>query len=98
MRIKARALGIAAEDYFNDKVLEDTDLLYPGCANCPRISGTRTARRWNPGSRAATPSIACTGRSCSSFLVNEFVYLESRDKPFYARSRSARVERPSCRR
>ena len=28
MRIKARALGIAAEDYFNDKVLEDTELLY----------------------------------------------------------------------
>ncbi|MBU1665332.1 MAG: PhoH family protein, partial [Gammaproteobacteria bacterium] len=27
MRIKARALGIPAEDYFNDKVLEDTDLL-----------------------------------------------------------------------
>ena len=25
MRIKARALGLAAEDYFNDKVLEDTD-------------------------------------------------------------------------
>lgn len=30
MRIKARALGIAAQDYFNDKVLEDTDLLYTG--------------------------------------------------------------------
>ncbi|MDP2057198.1 MAG: PIN domain-containing protein, partial [Thiobacillus sp.] len=28
MRIKARALGLPAEDYFNDKVLEDTDLLY----------------------------------------------------------------------
>jgi len=27
MRIKAHALGLAAEDYFNDKVLEDTDLL-----------------------------------------------------------------------
>jgi len=30
MRIKAQALGLAAEDYFNDKVLEDTDLLYTG--------------------------------------------------------------------
>ncbi|MDB5937354.1 MAG: ribonuclease, partial [Massilia sp.] len=28
MRIKARALGLPAEDYFNDHVLEDTDLLY----------------------------------------------------------------------
>src|SRR5215475_9615704 len=30
MRIKARALGLAAEDYTNDKVLEDADLLYTG--------------------------------------------------------------------
>ncbi|MFC3627671.1 PhoH family protein [Vogesella amnigena] len=30
MRIKARALALEAEDYFNDKVLEDTDLLYSG--------------------------------------------------------------------
>ncbi|MDN0076568.1 PhoH family protein [Crenobacter sp. SG2303] len=30
MRIKARALALDAEDYFNDKVLEDTDLLYTG--------------------------------------------------------------------
>ncbi|MXR37818.1 PhoH family protein [Craterilacuibacter sinensis] len=30
MRIKARALSLDAEDYFNDKVLEDSDLLYTG--------------------------------------------------------------------
>ncbi|WP_174874112.1 PhoH family protein [Vogesella oryzae] len=30
MRIKARALALEAEDYFNDKVLEDSDLLYTG--------------------------------------------------------------------
>ena len=35
MRIKARALGLAAEDYFNDKVLEDTDLLYTGMRELP---------------------------------------------------------------
>ena len=35
MRIKARALGLAAEDYFNDKVLEDTDLLYTGVRELP---------------------------------------------------------------
>jgi len=28
MRIKARALGLPAEDYFNDQVLEDRDLMY----------------------------------------------------------------------
>ncbi len=35
MRIKARALGLPAEDYFNDKVLEDTDLLYAGVREQP---------------------------------------------------------------
>ena len=35
MRIKARALGLPAEDYFNDKVLEDTDLLYAGLRELP---------------------------------------------------------------
>jgi PhoH-like ATPase len=35
MRIKARALGLLAQDYFNDKVLEDTDLLYTGMRALP---------------------------------------------------------------
>src|SRR5512133_1845121 len=30
MRVKARALGLSAEDYQNDKTLEDGDLLYSG--------------------------------------------------------------------
>ncbi len=30
MRIKATALGLDAEDYFNDKTIDDTDLLYAG--------------------------------------------------------------------
>ncbi|MDH3317007.1 MAG: PhoH family protein [Gammaproteobacteria bacterium] len=32
LRIKARVLGIPAEDYFVDKVLDDVDLLYSGVA------------------------------------------------------------------
>ena len=34
MRVKARALGLAAEDYQNDKALEDDELLYSGIARC----------------------------------------------------------------
>lgn len=32
LRIKASVIGITAEDYFNDKVIEDLDLLHTGCA------------------------------------------------------------------
>jgi PhoH-like ATPase len=35
MRVKARALGLPAEDYFNDKTLEDGDLLYTGVLPLP---------------------------------------------------------------
>lgn len=35
LRIKASILGIHAEDYFNDKVLDDVDLLYLGSTELP---------------------------------------------------------------
>lgn len=35
LRIKAAVLGIRAEDYFNDRVLEDADLLYNGIRELP---------------------------------------------------------------
>ena len=56
MRIKARAIGIAAEDYFNDKVLEDTELLYSGVEELPADFWDDTAREWNRGSRRGTRS------------------------------------------
>ncbi len=35
LRIKAAVIGIDAEDYYNDKVLEDLDLLYTGTGTLP---------------------------------------------------------------
>ncbi len=35
LRIKAHTLGIKAEDYYNDKVLDDVDLLYGGMVELP---------------------------------------------------------------
>lgn len=35
LRIKARVLGIHTEDYYNDKVLDDADLLYTGISQLP---------------------------------------------------------------
>src|SRR5262252_2831055 len=83
MRIKARALGMAAEDYFNDKVLEDTDLLYTGATELPADfwdSHGRDMESWQQGGRTF---YRVHGPMCSSLLVNEFIYQES-EKPFYA--------------
>jgi PhoH-like ATPase len=35
LRIKASVLGLHAEDYFNDQVLDDIDLMYTGAASLP---------------------------------------------------------------
>jgi len=36
LRIKAAVLGVHAEDYYSDKTLEDTDVLYSGTAALPK--------------------------------------------------------------
>ena len=44
MRVKARALGLQAEDYQNDKTLEDGDLLYPGSMALPQDFWTKNGK------------------------------------------------------
>jgi PhoH-like ATPase len=85
MRIKARALGLEAQDYFNDKVLEDTDLLYAGTLELPGDfwnTHGKDMKSWKQDSRTL---YKVTGPLCPDLLVNEFVYIESDDeKPFQA--------------
>jgi PhoH-like ATPase len=83
MRIKARALGLAAEDYFNDKVLEDTDLLYSGTRRLPSDFWDRHGKEMESWQQSGSTFYRVRGPLCTSLLVNEFVYLED-DKPFYA--------------
>ena len=76
MRIKARALGYQAEDYFNDKVLEDTDLLYTGLRELPpdfwELHG-KGMESWQEGGHTF---YRVKGPLCPSMMVNEFVYHE----------------------
>ena len=53
LRIKARVLGIRAEDYLDDMVLDDASLLYNGMTALPRPlpeleASQKDARRWYP--------------------------------------------------
>ena len=53
MRVKARALGLATDDYQSDKTLEDGDLLYSGVLALPTDFWTRqskTIESWQQGS------------------------------------------------
>jgi PhoH-like ATPase len=83
MRIKARALGLAAEDYFNDKVLEDTDLLFSGVRELPADFWDRHGKEMESWQQSGLTFYRVKGPLCPSLLVNEFVYQES-DKPFHA--------------
>ena len=84
MRIKSRALGLSAQDYFNDKVLEDTDLLYAGVRELPADFWETHGKDMKSGSQGNQTFYAINGPLCKDFLVNEFVFQEEGDKPFYA--------------
>jgi PhoH-like ATPase len=83
MRIKARALGLPAEDYFNDKVLEDTDLLYAGVRELPADFWDKHGKGMESWLADGHTWYRVTGPLVPSLLVNEFVYQES-GNPLYA--------------
>jgi len=84
MRIKARALGLSAQDYFNDKVLEDTDLLYTGTRELPADFWETHGKDMKSGTQGNQTFYTLKGPLCRDLLVNEFVYQEGGEKPFYA--------------
>ncbi len=86
MRVKARALGLATDDYQNDKTLEDGDLLYSGVLALPLDFWTRqskTVESWQQGSHTF---YRITGHIVGSLLINQFVFFEAPgEPPLYAR-------------
>ena len=89
MRIKARALGLPAEDYFNDHVLEDTDLLYSGIVQLPDDFWNKNGKdmeSWQENKNGVSATYyRVTGPTIPTLLVNQFVFLEPKngEAPFY---------------
>jgi PhoH-like ATPase len=83
IRIKARTLGIDAEDYFNDKVMEDSELLFPGVRELPQDFWETHSKAMESWQEEGKMFYKITGPLCESFVNNEFVYYEF-DKPFHA--------------
>jgi PhoH-like ATPase len=84
MRVKARALGLAAEDYFNDKVLEDTDLLYAGVRGLPADFWDTHGRDMESWKKEGHTYYRVRGPLVPKLLLNEFVYDDSGERPLYA--------------
>jgi PhoH-like ATPase len=85
MRIKARALGLPAEDYYNDKALEDTDLLYTGMEELPADFWDRHGKGMESWQQGGHTLYRVSGPLVPDLLANEFLYSEREgETPFYA--------------
>ena len=83
MRIKARALGLAAQDYFNDKVLEDTDLLYTGTQEIDAAFWEANGKDMESWKQEGHTYYKLKGPDTAEMLTNEFVFQDG-EQPLQA--------------
>ncbi len=91
LRIKAAVLGIPAEDYSNDQVLDDVNLLYTGQTELPGDfwdSHDRTVEAWKEEGRTF---YKISGPDVADWYPNQCLYLEG-DESFEAMVREKRSE------
>ena len=86
MRVKARALGLATDDYQNDKTLEDGDLLYSGAMALPPDFWATHGQKIESWQQGQHTFYKIDGPTVPQMLINQFVYFESPGEPsLYAR-------------
>ena len=83
IRIKGRALGIDVQDYFNDKVMDDTELLYSGITELPEDFWENHSKSMESWQEEGQMFYKLTGPLCKDFIINEFVFYDF-EKPFHA--------------
>ena len=76
MRVKARALGLAAEDYENDKALGDDELLYNGMLVLPADFWDTQAEHIESWQEGMHTFYRIHGPLVQNMLINQFVYFE----------------------
>lgn len=81
MRVKARALGLNAEDYQNDKTLEDGDLLYAGVLALPQDFWTKSGKNVESWQSGAHTYYRVGGPVVPQLMINQFVYFEAPGEP-----------------
>jgi PhoH-like ATPase len=83
IRIKAHALGLPAEDYFNDQVIDDADLLYSGAMALPEGFWDSHGKKLESWQQSGYTFYRITGPLCAAFHINQFVFEEG-PNPLYA--------------
>ncbi len=80
LRIKASVLGVPAEDYRSDQVLDDMDLLFTGYAQLETEFWDNHAKSLESWQEEGRSFYRVTGPEVSSWHPAQFVYLEDESK------------------
>ena len=83
-RIKAAALGIKVEDYHNDRVLEDVDLLYTGTINLKDDFWEQHAREMDSWLEEGRTFYKLNGPEVKNWHPNAFLSSQDEEQPFEA--------------
>lgn len=93
MRVKARALALAAEDYQSDKTLDDGDLLYAGVLALPANFWAKSGKNIESWQSGAQTWYRISAPVVPQLLINQFVYYEAPGEPsLFARVREIRAQ------
>ena len=79
LRIKAAVLGIHVEDYFNDKALDDLDLLFTGMDNLPEDFWEHHSKNMESWQQEGRTYYRIQGPRVETWFPNEFVYSNTED-------------------
>jgi len=73
LRIKAAVLGVHAEDYYNDQVLDDVNLLYRGSAELPADFWDRHSKDMASWQESGRTFYKLSGPDVASWYPNQFL-------------------------
>ena len=76
LRIKAAVLGISAEDYFNDQVLDDMNLLYSGLTVLETDFWENHSKEMDSWKEEGHTYYRIKGMDTNEWSPNEFIFLE----------------------
>jgi PhoH-like ATPase len=79
LRIKAAIIGVHAEDYFNDKTIEDADLLYTGAQELPGNFWERHGKNMHSWQEQSRTFYRVQGPMVREWHVNQFLYHKESD-------------------
>lgn len=94
LRIKAGILGIHAEDYFNDKVLDDVNLLHSGTHILPEDFWDKHGRKMNSWQEQGRTYYQLTGPNVSQWSPNDCISTHNDDITIQEGTAAHKIKRP----